>query len=100
MLGQCDLRGDSTEFVEFGLEAVRDAMASTFDDLVPRRQDARSRLESGRDHFGSAWFARAAYRKLHRSISTASASRDLAGGVAAGILEARGARRLTEYRYR
>ncbi|MDP1825884.1 MAG: hypothetical protein Q8L48_21655 [Archangium sp.] len=51
-------------------------------------------------HFKRRWFSRRDYLRLHVKLSTATASRDLAAGLAEGKLDARGAMRLTEYRAR
>lgn len=99
-LGRCDRRGDSTEFVEFVLSALHDAMKDTLAELRPVRSTAASRLATAKRALGRRWFGRAAYLGVHPSISTATASRDLQRGIAGGILEHRGTRRLTEYRFR
>lgn len=100
VLNRCDHAGDSTEFVTFVLTALRDSLAATVAVLRPRRTDPTARLEEARRHLGRGWFTRAAYLAVHRSIATATASRDLAMGVANGLLERRGDRRLATYRYR
>jgi Fic family protein len=100
VLGRCDRRGDSTEFVEFSLAALRDAIADTLVELRPARATSATRLAAARTRFERTWFRRADYLRLDPSISTATASRDLRAGVDEGKLEQRGARRMTEYRFR
>jgi Fic family protein len=100
VLRRCDRRGDSTEFVELVLEALRDAMIETAAALLPARSTSTDRLAAARAHFRRRWFRRGDYVVLHRSISTATASRDLSGAVAGGLLVSRGERRMTEYRFR
>lgn len=100
VLGRCDRRGDGTEFVEFALEALRDALRDTVAELRPARETATTRLATARSHLGRRWFRRADYLEAHPTISSATASRDLRAGVDGGQLEHRGARRLTEYRFR
>ena len=100
VLRRCDRRGDSTEFVELVLEALRDAIAETALALRPARTTAPARLATAREHFRRRWFRRGDYAALHRAISTATASRDLRDGVEDGELETRGERRMTEYRFR
>lgn len=100
VLRQCDRRGDSTEFVELALEALRDAMADTLTSMKPSRATPESRLEAARARFSRRWFRRTDYLALHRGISTATASRDLRDGVANRTLLGRGERRMTEYRFR
>jgi hypothetical protein len=57
-------------------------------------------LERARSEFGKARFSRKDYMKLHKTISTATASRDLAEGVAAGIMSRQGDKAAAEYRFR
>jgi len=100
VLGRCDRRGDSTEFVELALVALRDALMDTLVDLRPARATSATRLAAARRSLGRKWFRRADYLRLHPSISTATASRDLHAGIDDGALDQRGERRLTEYRFR
>lgn len=100
VLGACDHAGESTLFIAFILEAMRDALAESLPQLRPVRPTPATRLESSRNALGRRWFTRGAYLALHQTIATATASRDLAQGIADGVLESRGERRLTEYRFR
>ncbi|GMU60838.1 MAG: hypothetical protein AMXMBFR34_26010 [Myxococcaceae bacterium] len=58
------------------------------------------RLALAREALGRRWFHRADYLAVLKSVSTATASRDLVGGVEARVLEKSGERRLTRYRFR
>lgn len=95
-----DRGGDCTAFVEFALAALSAALGQLVEEVRPARETIAQRLERARARFGRRWFSRADYRALHVKLSTASASRDLAGGREEGLLEARGERRFTEYRFR
>lgn len=97
-LRQADRDGHCTRFLEFSLLALADALTEFGRDVRPARETAEARLERARAHFGRRWFSRGDYLQLHVKLSTATASRDLAWGVAARTLESRGAKRLTEYR--
>jgi Fic family protein len=99
-LRRADKTGDSTAFVEFCLRALADALDAFGHDVRPARETAEGRLKQACLHFAQRWFSRGDYLRLHVRLSTATASRDLALGVAAGTLQARGAARLTEYRVR
>jgi Fic family protein len=92
--------GDSTAFLAFSLQALRDALEELLEDFRPEPVDPDRRLELAREGLGARWFTRAHYLRVHRTISLITASRDLHRGVASGILESRGARRLAKYRYR
>ncbi|HEY4183131.1 MAG TPA: Fic family protein [Kofleriaceae bacterium] len=99
-LNRADHAGDATGVIEYLLESMRDALSELVRDVRPQRATPEARLVEAEKVLRRRWFSRADYLSLDRSIATATASRDLAGGVAAGALEVRGARRLTEYRFR
>ena len=98
-LRRADRDGHCTRFLEFSLLALADALAEFGRDVRPSRQTAEARLEQARGHFKRRWFSRGDYLEVHVKLSTATASRDLASGFARGALQARGAKRLTEYRF-
>ena len=100
VLGQCDRSGDRTAFVEFALEALRDAIGATLSELRTVRPTPATRLAASKRALGRRWFRRADYLRVNPSISTATASRDLRDGVTEGALEQRGTRRTSEYRFR
>lgn len=99
VLGMSDKAGDSTSFVEFSLEMVRQALDGFVDAIRPQPPSANTRLQSARDHFENRQFSRKEYLKLFKTISTATASRDLAAGVEAGELLREGEKALTVYRF-
>lgn len=94
-----DRGGACTPFLEFLLEALAEATQEFADAVRPERETQETRLARARLHFAARWFSRADYLALHPRLSTATASRDLAAGVAAGALRPRGHQRLTEYRF-
>lgn len=98
-LRRSDRDGQCTRFLEFSLDALAEALAEFGQDVRPARETAQNRMERARPHFGRRWFTRGDYLRLHVKLSTATASRDLASAVAAGNLQSRGERRLTEYRF-
>ncbi len=99
VLGECDKKGDCTAFLEFMLEALRDALGAYIDELKPEPETSASRLRVAREHFEGREFTRKDYLAFFKTISTATASRDLVGGVADGALRKSGARALTRYRF-
>lgn len=97
VLAVSDQAGTSTAFIEFMLEAIDESLRNTLDaaripaiDADRRAEDALKSLEG--------WFDRKAYLRVNKSISSATASRDLKRLVEQGILEARGQGRTTQYR--
>lgn len=95
-LRQADRAGHCAHFVEFSLVALADALSEFGQEVRPGPETAELRLEKARAHFKRRWFSRRDYLQVHVKLSTATASRDLAG---ARDLESRGAMRLTEYRF-
>lgn len=99
VLAQCDRAGDATAFVAFMLGRIDGALGVFVDEFRPVRGDFVSRLEAAATHFGSAHFSRKGYMQLHKSLSPATASRDLRQGVEAGLLRVRGDRRTALYTF-
>jgi Fic family protein len=98
-LSHSDKTGDSTPFVEYALDMVLQALSDLADNLRPSAATFRSRLEGAGDHFGKSHFSRKDYLKLYKSISTATASRDLKSGVELGWLKKEGKQALTVYQF-
>lgn len=91
---------NSTAFVTFSLVALRDGLSALLDELRPQRSTAATRLGAAQSAFARRWFTRADYLKLNKTIASATASRDLLDASQRRLLERRGERRLTEYRFR
>ncbi len=100
VLSTCDRAGDSTAFVEFALDALREALAELAGALRPSRPDALERLSSARRRLGGRAFSRKDYLGINPTIATATASRDLRRGVARGLLRLVGDRATARYRFR
>ena len=99
MLGTSDRAGDSTPFIDFSLEMVHQALDDLVKAIRPERSTMQTRLERAKVDFGEARFSRKDYMKLHKTISTATASRDLRDGVAAGIMSRQGDKAAAVYRF-
>lgn len=99
VLETSDNAGHSNAFVEFALRMIRQSMADFLDALRPLPQTAVTRLEQAKAQYSDHAFARKNYVQLHKTISTATASRDLQQGVADGILEKSGEKAQTVYRF-
>ena len=98
-LGKADKIGESTVFIEFCLEVILKSLTGFMDELKPEPLTTESRLEKARGQFDKSWFSRKDYILYFKTISTATASRDLLSGVDFKILERRGDRSTTEYRF-
>jgi Fic family protein len=99
-LALSDGAGSATPFLEFALEASKDALAELVGALRPERATPESRLQSAQQAFAGREFSRKEYMVLHTSVSTATASRDLALGVERKLLSKRGNKALARYRFR
>ncbi len=98
-LALSDRAGSATPFLEFALAVSRDALGELVGALRPERATPESRLESARQAFARRDFSRKEYMAIHPTISTATASRDLALGVERTLLSRRGTKVLARYRF-
>ena len=98
-LKQSDKSGQSTPFIEFSLLMIQQALENYLDALKPKPISANERLEITKEYFGSKQFSRKDYLNYFKTISTATASRDLKLGVDKGLLIKSGARANTAYRF-
>lgn len=96
----CDREADSTKFIEFSLKTIEEALVEYIGEIQPVPLNAEDRLSMAAGQFGKDWFSRKDYIKLHKTISTATASRDLKLGVDKSILEQKGKQALTKYRFK
>ncbi|MFT5129110.1 MAG: Fic family protein [Rhodothermales bacterium] len=97
VLEACDASGSSTQFIEFMLDVLAESLSQAAADGDLRPMTCEERLAQARDHFGASRFARKDYYRLHQTISTATASRDLKSGVTTGAVTAVGTGRMTRY---
>jgi len=93
-----DKAGDSNAFIVFSLSVIREALEEFLRELKPEPLDARARLDLARTHFPKE-FSRKEYLLFFKTLSTATASRDLQAGVRDGVLTAKGEKALTRYRF-
>lgn len=99
VLGASDRAGDSTAFIDFSLEMVHQALAGLVEDIRPEPSTAETRLERAKAHFGQDRFSRKDYMKLHKTVSTATASRDLKAGMETKMLSRQGDKAAAVYRF-
>ena len=99
VLGISDRAGTSTAFIEFSLEMVQRALDGLVDVIRPESSTSKTRLERARANFGQGRFSRKDYLKLHKTISTATASRDLQAGVESGCMSRIGDKSVSVYKF-
>ncbi|HVR18732.1 MAG TPA: Fic family protein [Polyangiaceae bacterium] len=98
-LERSDRSGTCDRFIELMLSIALEGVSELAPELRSATVTAKDRLERARQKLGRRWFSRKEYRALFPELSTATASRDLRGGVDSGRLVLRGTRRLSEYRF-
>jgi Fic family protein len=96
-LAQCDQAGESTQFIEFSLEKILLAL-SDYTTASPQVMQGPQRLAYARTMLED-WFSRKQYMGVHKDISSATASRDLADGVKEGALIVKGRNNQILYKF-
>ncbi len=97
VLATCDKVGNSTLFIEFMLSIINEAL----DDLISERPvtiKADDRVRIFCERTAQKTFKRKSYMDFYKSISSATASRDLIKAVEDGILQKSGSGNLTIYK--
>ena len=98
-LENSDRSGDSTPFIQFSLSIILQSLEDFFASFVPKPLTATERLSRAREHFTDKEFSRKLYLEIFKTISTATASRDLKEATKAGALSKSGEKSLTLYRF-
>jgi Fic family protein len=96
-LAKGDDTGDCTVFVAFNLAQIETSLKQLIEETRGVTLTAGNRLEVARVGFGDNMFSRKDYQNLLKTISTATASRDLHQGVKMGLLKHTGDKRTTVY---
>ncbi len=97
-LGESDKLGQSTPFISFMLSRIKETLEELLSiSNIP--DDYDSRINIAKDHFRSSEFSRIDYMKVHKKISSATASRDLRKAVDIQTLKRIGERNKTRYRF-
>ena len=99
-LGLSDKASNSDPFIEFSLETILESLEDLATAIRPEPLTIKDRLEIAREQLQERPFSRKDYRAIFKTISTATASRDLAYGVQEKILKRAGERALTLYRFK
>jgi Fic family protein len=99
-LEKSDVKGESTDFIEFSLEMIVNTLKEFSDEILSAKPSANDRIERAAEHFAQLNFSRKDYMFLYKEISTATASRDLAQAVLNGVLEVKGEKSRTKYRFK
>lgn len=99
VLNLCDVSGESTEFIVFSLEQILITLnqytISTSSEIVHPLQ----RLQYAQEYMSQKWFYRKDYMRLHKNISSATASRDLILGMTEKLLKKKNSNNKTCYQF-
>jgi Fic family protein len=95
---QAQESGKADGFVEFMLEQIRRSLSNLWESSAKSSGSYADRLAAAKQSLG-ADFSRKEYLKLFKMISAPTASRDLASGVADGVLIREGDKRTAVYRF-
>lgn len=98
ILEQCDRVGDSTVFIEFSLELILESLLEFQKSYRPQKEKAGDRMSAALEIFKNKQFSRKDYMGLHKGISVATASRDLAKAAQEGLIKKEGDKALTIYK--
>ena len=92
-----DVQGESTPFIEFCLKTLWESAHLFLEELKPEPLTTESRLERAREHFQKQTFSRKDYLRFFKTLSTATASRDLQQGVTQKALKKSGDKAQSTY---
>lgn len=96
-LADADMQGKSTVFIEYMLERILESLDVILKQSGTKGADYATRVEFALSQL-EGWFDRKKYLEVCRSVSTATASRDLRQMIADSIVEVSGIGRMTRYR--
>jgi Fic family protein len=99
-LARGDGTGDCTVFVAFILTQIGKSLKQLIEDTRGVTLSAEKRLGIARTALGEKTFSRKSYQNLLKTISTATASRDLQQGVQKGWLNRSGDKRTAVYQFK
>jgi cell filamentation protein, protein adenylyltransferase len=98
VLSKADSQGESTLFIEFMMDIIHNSL----EDLLRSQNISltrEERIDLYKDTVGADYFSRKDYLRNNKSISPATASRDLKYAVENRILVIKGDKRTAQYRY-
>lgn len=99
-LESCDKAGNSTLFIEFMLEIILNSLKEFDSEIISVITTSVDRFNKAREYFGNNLFSRKDYMELFKSISSATASRDLKEGIDLKLLISTGTKNQTQYKFK
>jgi len=99
ILGESDNKGESTGFIEFMLQIINESLEELLSNQNVTLSE-KERITYFKEIIGKEYFTRQDYLRHFKTISTATASRDLKLAVVNGALQKTGDKRVTRYKFR
>lgn len=93
-----DKEGESTKFIEFSLKMIIQSLKNYSRPILTSKPKASDRIDKALKEFSSQSFTRKEYMSLHKGISSATASRDLAEAVREKLITVSGTKAKAMYR--
>ncbi len=98
-LEKCDKQGDSTLFIEFMLNIIFESLKDFDSETIGIISTPQDRLVKACEHFSKKLFSRKEYMELFKTISSATASRDLKEALDLKIINKTGIKNQTRYKF-
>lgn len=99
VLGSCDKAGDSTTFIEFILAIIKETLENYSSEYTVPEIKFEDRIQYARQVLRTKEFNRKEYINLQKSISSATASRDLVQAVKLKLIKKHGEKNQTKYKF-
>lgn len=99
VLQRCDKLGDSTEFIEFCLQTILSTLQNSIENSRLKPLSSLDRIKKAKELLADVEFSRKDYLNIFNDISTATASRDLEQAVKNKLLNKKGNKNLTVYKF-
>lgn len=93
-----DKEGHSTVFIEYMLDRINEAIKELLNtsNII---DSFETRIEKAKEYFKKSEFSRIDFMKLHKTISSSKASRDLKKAVDLNLISKEGDKRTTKYKF-
>lgn len=98
-LEKSDKSGSSNPFIEFMLEIILESILEFDSETKPQTITSQDRLLMAKEYFTDQSFTRKEYMDFHKTLSSATASRDLTEGVNIKTLKKSGLKNQTRYQF-
>ncbi len=99
VLGNCDKAGDSSLFIEFMLNIIKKTLDEYSKEYKIPEISFQDRIQYAKQALGNKEFSRKEYSEIQKSISSATASRDLLEACKLKLVKKHGDKNQTKYQF-